>query len=72
MVAVAEVIRIGSHLIVIECKVHDSSDGLEHGALVATADFSMMRVALRDKDAKEAADAMAARGEVFANPSPRR
>jgi hypothetical protein len=32
----------------------------------------MMRVALRDKDAKEAADAMAARGEVFANPSPRR
>lgn len=55
VVAVAEVIRIGSQLIVIECKVHDSSDGLEHGALVATADFSMMRVALRDKDPKEAA-----------------
>lgn len=38
----AEVVRIGSQLIVIECKV---VDGEEH--LVASADFSMMRVPLR-------------------------
>ncbi len=38
----AEVVRIGSQLIVIECKVVDGDDHL-----VATADFSMMRVPLR-------------------------
>lgn len=38
----AEVVRIGSQLIVIECKVVDED---EH--LVASADFSMMRVPLR-------------------------
>jgi len=38
----AEVVRIGSQLIVIECKVVDGDDHL-----IATADFSMMRVPLR-------------------------
>lgn len=38
----AEVVRIGSQLIVIECKVVDGDDHL-----VASADFSMMRVPLR-------------------------
>ena len=38
----SEIVRLGSQLIVIECKVVDSE---EH--LVATADFSMMRVPLR-------------------------
>ena len=38
----AEVVRIGSQLIVIECKVVDDDDHL-----VAVADFSMMRVSLR-------------------------
>ena len=38
----AEVVRIGSQLIVIECKVVDGDDHL-----VAAADFSMMRVPLR-------------------------
>jgi len=38
----AEVVRVGSQLIVIECKVVDDD---EH--LVATADLSMMRVTLR-------------------------
>ena len=38
----AEVVRLGSQLIVIECRI---VDGDEH--LVATADFSMMRVPLR-------------------------
>lgn len=39
----AEVVRVGSQLIVIECRVVDDDDHL-----VATADFSMMRVPLRD------------------------
>jgi uncharacterized protein (TIGR00369 family) len=38
----AEIVRLGSQLIVIDCKV---VDGDEH--LVAVADFSMMRVPLR-------------------------
>ncbi len=38
----AEIVRLGSQLIVIECRV---VDGDEH--LVAVADFSMMRVPLR-------------------------
>lgn len=42
VVARAEVIRLGSQLIVIECKVSDESDHL-----VAAADLSMMRVSLR-------------------------
>lgn len=42
VLARAEVVRIGSQLIVIECKVVDDDDHL-----VATADFSMMRVPLR-------------------------
>ena len=47
VIAVAEVIRIGSQLLVVECKVHDSTDGEERGDFVAAADFSMMRVAPR-------------------------
>ncbi len=42
VIAKAEVVRIGSQLIVIECKVVDGDDHL-----VASADFSMMRVPLR-------------------------
>ena len=42
VVARAEVVRIGSQLIVIECKVVDSD---EH--LIAAADLSMMRVSRR-------------------------
>lgn len=42
VVARAEVVRIGSQLIVIDCKVVDDEDHL-----VASADFSMMRVPLR-------------------------
>ena len=38
----SEIVRVGSQLIVIDCRV---VDGDEH--LVATADFSMMRVPLR-------------------------
>jgi uncharacterized protein (TIGR00369 family) len=38
----AEVVRVGSQLIVIDCKVID-----EEGHLVAVADLSMMRVTLR-------------------------
>lgn len=38
----AEVVRIGSQLIVIDCKVVDGNDHL-----VASADFSMMRVSVR-------------------------
>ncbi len=38
----AEIVRLGSQLIVIDCRVVDAE---EH--LVATADFSMMRVSLR-------------------------
>lgn len=38
----AEIVRLGSQLIVIDCKV---TDGDEH--LIAVADFSMMRVSLR-------------------------
>jgi uncharacterized protein (TIGR00369 family) len=39
----AEVVKIGRQLIVIECKVVDETDHV-----IATADFSMMRVALRE------------------------
>ena len=42
VVARAEVLRVGSQLIVIDCKVLD-----EEGHLIAVADFSMMRVSLR-------------------------
>lgn len=38
----AEVVRLGSQLIVLECKVVDGN-----GHLVASADFSMMRVPVR-------------------------
>lgn len=38
----AEVVRVGSQLIVVECKVRDGED-----RVIATADFSMMRVTLR-------------------------
>jgi uncharacterized protein (TIGR00369 family) len=38
----AEVLRVGSQLIVIECRVVDADDHL-----IAVADFSMMRVTLR-------------------------
>ena len=38
----AEVVKLGSQLIVVECKVAD-----EGGHVIATADFSMMRVELR-------------------------
>lgn len=38
----AEIVRLGSQLIVIDCKVVDAD-----GHLVAVADFSMMRVPLR-------------------------
>lgn len=54
----SEIVRIGSQLIVIDCRVVDAE---EH--LVATADFSMMRVALRrplDAVAGDPADAPAA------------
>ncbi len=42
VVAKADVVRIGSQLIVIDCTVVDTDDHL-----VASADFSMMRVTLR-------------------------
>lgn len=42
VVARARIVRAGSSLIVVECKVTDDADHL-----VAVADFSMMRVALR-------------------------
>ena len=38
----AEVVRVGSQLIVVECKVLDGEE-----RIIATADFSMMRVTLR-------------------------
>ena len=38
----AEVVRVGSQLIVVECKVRDGED-----RVIASADFSMMRVSLR-------------------------
>jgi len=41
-VARAEVVRSGSQLIVVDCKVSD-----ENGHVVASADFSMMKVPLR-------------------------
>jgi uncharacterized protein (TIGR00369 family) len=44
VVARAQLVRAGRQLIVVDCRVTD-----EDGHLVATADFSMMRVALRDK-----------------------
>lgn len=43
--ATADVVRVGSQLVVIECKVCDSED-----KLVATADMSVMRVPLRSAD----------------------
>jgi len=42
VVAKADVVRIGSQLIVIECKVYD-----EEQHIIAAADLSMMRVAVR-------------------------
>ena len=42
VVARAEIVRVGSQLIVVECKVTDDADHL-----IASADFSMMRVTLR-------------------------
>ena len=42
VVARAEVVRSGSQLIVVDCKVSD-----ENGHVVASADFSMMKVPLR-------------------------
>ncbi|MEX0769015.1 MAG: PaaI family thioesterase [Microthrixaceae bacterium] len=42
VVAKADVVRIGSQLIVIECKVYDEVDHI-----IAAADFSMMRVPVR-------------------------
>jgi len=42
VVARAEIVRVGSTLIVVECRVTDDADHL-----VASADFSMMRVTLR-------------------------
>lgn len=42
VVARAEVVRVGSQLIVVECKVLDVEDHV-----VASADFSMMKVPLR-------------------------
>jgi acyl-coenzyme A thioesterase PaaI-like protein len=46
-VARAEVVKAGSQLIVVECKVlgGTADDGSEH--VIATADFSMMIVPLR-------------------------
>jgi uncharacterized protein (TIGR00369 family) len=38
----AQVVRVGSQLIVVECKVTDAEDHV-----IATADFSMMKVPLR-------------------------
>jgi len=43
VVATAEIVRIGSQLIVVDCKVADDA-----GHLIASADFSMMRVSLRE------------------------
>ena len=42
VVARAEVVRSGSQLIVVDCKVSD-----ENGHVVASADFAMMKVPLR-------------------------
>lgn len=42
VVARAQIVRVGRQLITVECKVSDTDDHL-----VASADFSMMRVALR-------------------------
>ena len=42
VVARSEVVKLGSQLIVVECKVMDGNDHV-----IATADFSMMRVELR-------------------------
>ena len=42
VVARSEVVKLGSQLIVVECKVVDGNDHV-----IATADFSMMRVELR-------------------------
>ena len=45
----AEVVRVGSQLIVIECKVVDDDDDDDDDEvhIIASADFSMMRVPLR-------------------------
>lgn len=42
VIARAEVVRVGSQLIVVECKVRDEEDHV-----IASADFSMMLVSLR-------------------------
>ncbi len=42
VVATADVVKVGSQLIVVECRVADSE-----GHVIATADFSMMKVARR-------------------------
>jgi len=42
VIARAEIVRIGSQLIVVDCKVRDPQD-----RVIASADFSMMRVPLR-------------------------
>jgi uncharacterized protein (TIGR00369 family) len=42
VVARAEIVRVGAQLIVVECRVTDDADHL-----IASADFSMMRVPLR-------------------------
>lgn len=42
VIARAEVVRVGSQLIVVECKVRDEEDHV-----IASADFSMMIVSLR-------------------------
>ena len=55
----AEVIRVGSQLIVVECKVRDGSDD-GGGHVIATADFSMMRVPLRRPLTTDGVEAAAA------------
>jgi uncharacterized protein (TIGR00369 family) len=43
VVARAEIVRVGAQLIVVDCKVTD-----DDAHLIASADFSMMRVSLRE------------------------
>lgn len=45
VIARAEVVRAGKQLVVVDCKVRDESDHL-----IASADFSMMIVALRNRE----------------------
>ena len=51
----AEVIRVGSQLIVVECKVRDGD-----GHVIAAADFSMMKVPLRRPLTTDGVEAAAA------------